>query len=900
MHFISIDKQNRYIPINLETVFPKALRRKIHYSQYDCLSLFPPKLLSLDHQWTLSSMDKIKKSRMTRYWLTYDPASQADANRIKTNILNLTSVGNYSFSTLEERKTLTKNLENFLQKMPKDIQRNYKGDINELISLFLEGIETNVLIYKGFQPYNMKAIFEQQLSDFTLKLTCLALIALTWFFWKRNAVEHPFNEDADAVKNLAPVIFPYLPKGNENLLSNEALAQLQEKHAEKEKDEAHGKLIEARKCYYQTHDYETCGRTCREILSMTYVEPIEKGEAYYLLVKCRENYGYKYEGYYNAAEFIRQAISLNYDKARSEWSTLHLDTLLYCPQSSSYSTEQIVTNTSKENTRLAAFLKTMPQKMQDNQEEYITFVSETTLLTKTLSPSQKIRYLLLDNDFQKNLHDLLFILDQIKNWRMHSDHVTKTSDWSKTQIFLRVREEDCSAVIDTAMKHMDGVSIPLYIIDDSKWKAQYLLSRHPIFYPIRSLREQQLMEIPYTINLNIVTSRSDNLTSWLIREAFWMGCFYYKSLTLNINVISPETNLIDDRLRYTCKGIFGELPDSQDTSKVQIKYYNLTKDTLCSPQFLEQIEQLYDNQNTFNYFIVHTGDDLSNLNFSIKLREWTIAKAMETKKRIDKIELPVIAYHCEDADIAHLSESMVVQLEEHGDRWYNNYSLIPFGMLINRYSYDNLSGGYFEKAAQSAHLQYYGIAPSNAEENDEKEIALADYYSRCYNRDSSMAVALSLPYRLFQTVTSHNGDHIFPTGWNIKNSKAFTDSESIAEMANAFKIENNLDTLTLYEHARWCRWMISRGWSRALPEEVIKYMDAGNPKQQLYIGKLHGCICSLNELQELSEKMFAHYLEKGDSRFAKEKTDFIKSDQSNLRQTAAILQTLWFSKKTKK
>lgn len=47
---------------------------------------------------------------------------------------------------------------------------------------------------------------------------------------------------------------------------------------------------------------------------------------------------------------------------------------------------------------------------------------------------------------------------------MHSDHVTKTSDWSKTQIFLRVREEDCSAVIDTAMKHMDGVSIPFILL----------------------------------------------------------------------------------------------------------------------------------------------------------------------------------------------------------------------------------------------------------------------------------------------------------------------------------------------------------------------------------------------------------------------------------------------------
>ena len=374
-----------------------------------------------------------------------------------------------------------------------------------------------------------------------------------------------------------------------------------------------------------------------------------------------------------------------------------------------------------------------------------------------------------------------------------------------------------------------------------------------------------------------------------------MSCFIYKSLTIQINIFSTEAELIEKRLRYECRGLWGTIPDSKYTSSIKINTIDSLKNGFHSSDLIYVLDKHCLNSQ-FNYFILNIGDDISNLNLGIKIREWSIEKAIKAKSHVDKIELPIITYYCEDPDISHLAESMVVQLEAHGDSWYNNYSLIPFGMLTNRYSYDNLSGGYFERVSQSTHLQYCGVAPRDSESRQE---ALEEYYSRFYNRDSSMAVARSLPYRLFQTSTCSGLDHIIPVGWNITNANAFTNAVSIDDMANDFNSRNNTDELILYEHARWARWMISRGWSSASPDETIQYMDAGNLKQQLYIGRLHPCICDFSELDHLSNIMYDHYLEKGDTRFVDtpfKKKDFTKFDKSNIEQTADIIKTIWFTR----
>ena len=47
--------------------------------------------------------------------------------------------------------------------------------------------------------------------------------------------------------------------------------------------------------------------------------------------------------------------------------------------------------------------------------------------------------------------------------------------WYKIAIYIRVKEDEYSALIDTALKRLGDYTVRVYIIDDNKWAAQYLL-----------------------------------------------------------------------------------------------------------------------------------------------------------------------------------------------------------------------------------------------------------------------------------------------------------------------------------------------------------------------------------------------------------------------------------------
>lgn len=837
------------------------------------------------------SIDTTSKGRISRYWNVYN-SSEPDATRVKNNILSLASSGNHSFESLEGIKTLRKNISQFYGKLAKDVQEDYKKDIEDLISRFLDGIDQSQKIYLGFKNYSLRTVFDEDLKkDFPAKLACLMLIAATWFFWDKNASDTVPPEDVEIVEKLALVIFPYHPKKSDEQTSGQTAEEVRQEKIFQEKKNTEDLLRQARNAFNNNHDYKTCGDNCRKIISSGFVDPLIRGEAYYLLVKCRRDHIYKYAGYYDEELFLRQAISLGYTKASEEWDSLHMNSLMYQPKPSVDEGSWLVFNTSHSSKQVLSFLRTLPKEMRDNWHKISFICSENVEKSKkeleaTVIPERNTRYLLLDNDCDKNFHDLLLILNRMRNIKV---------DWKNIEIFLRTREERYSALIDTALKHMDGQVVRLYLIDDAKWSAQDLLARHPLFYPIRSVKGSELNGKPFKINLNLLCN-NDDLANWLIREAFWMSTFLYTGLTVSINVFSPEVQLIESRLRFECRGMWGALPDADLTSQIKIHFHEIPM--FQSSTLTAKLNKYCFVESAFDYFIVAIGEDITNLDMGIRLREMSISKALHSKIRVDKAESPVIAYQCKDPDIAHLAKKLVVQQENHGDSWFNNYSLISFGTLCDLYHYDNLSGGDFERMAQSAHLQYCGVDP-RTQVNSEREEALESYFNRCYNRDSSMSVALSIPYRLFQTSTK-DLEHIVPTAWDIKNPNAFTDPLSIKELSAAFKDVQNLSSLQIYEHARWSRWMLTRGWSNASPSDTIEYMDAGNPKQQLYISRLHACLCSFDKLSELAEAMEMHYIKNGDTRFVDkngEAKDFTRIDKSSLEHTADILQTVWFPDK---
>ncbi|MDO5133486.1 MAG: hypothetical protein Q4D81_10970, partial [Eubacteriales bacterium] len=680
-------------------------------------------------------------------------------------------------------------------------------------------------------------------------ITCLVTIASVW-----ACLEDIYN-----LEDLLPFIIPNsnIQVSGQNWIS---------KYIDDQKIKAK-KLFDEANALYSKQQYVEAAEKLETITKHNFADDKVLGATYFQLFLCYREHKDAFEGISqnnssNAGKYVFGKTNLRnliqkacdygnshaLERFRSEYSN---DFRLLRPISEIHGKARIIFNCMNKYTD--EFLKSLPVEMQDEkaQKEWIKVAVEKETFIQVLRNYPDSRFLLLDDSVEKNFQNLLYILEEILPDNKKKVSLTDSAlKWYETVVYIRVPEEKFSALIDTALKRLDDYTIRVFIIDDNKRAAQQLLSNCPLFTPIVNIPADKLNNKPVTINFNIISHANEELTEWLVRESFWMGCFHYSMLTLKINIISTDAAHIEQSLRLNCPGIFGEVSGIDGTSKVEIN--SIPVQNTFSPELFKALELLIErNPNAYNYYVVSTESDIDNLDVAIKIREWNIRNIITSGKSPQKNDLPVIAFYCQNTDIAYLSNHLVVQTIDSGNQWFNNYNLISFGTLYDRYSWLEIDGGYMEKMAQCTHLQYSGVEISAS---DKDTIAhLKDYFSRCYNRDSSMAVALSMPYRLFQTKTAA-GSHIVPF-----ESYEHLSSGSIQNLADLFKksIDSNDNEISLlrYEHSRWLRWAISRGWQTASPDEVLSYMKAGNPKHQLYVARMHGCITSLDNLKELSEAM---------------------------------------------
>ena len=382
----------------------------------------------------------------------------------------------------------------------------------------------------------------------------------------------------------------------------------------------------------------------------------------------------------------------------------------------------------------------------------------------------------------------------------------------------------------------------MYILNDSKIAAQQLLSHHPLFYPVRELNLDNMKQTgDKRPLLHFVVIGNSPVTEWLVREAFWMMGFRNNVIRTRITVLAEDGEDVEVSIKGRFPGMSSKNTVIEGMDLPEIKGEDVA---LESADFQRKIQE-YTGETDYCYFAVATDSDDGNLTLAIRVREALIRAAIERRneERLDR--MPPVAFLCRNEEIAWLSKCMVVEKEEYGNAWFNTRALIPFGEISHRYHFNNITGGTFETLAKCIHYQYNQLVPvwglSDSKRVAEEERTLAaekDYYLRQYNQDSSYSIALGMPYRLFQ-FRDANGIQITPTCWNILQSTSYASVDELRLMAARIKTldDTEIRAIAKWEHYRWVRLLLSRGWGAATIEEAVFAYKCRNPRQQMFACK---------------------------------------------------------------
>lgn len=655
------------------------------------------------------------------------------------------------------------------------------------------------------------------------------------------------------------------------------------------------------------HAIKKCCDRCLQILSLSpSVDAKFCGEASYILYKYMKLGHFISPSGETSQKYLELSHRLRYPLAKEDWAA-----------SNTFSIEPLFERAVIENKGICfanaknliseTFSRTVPESWKTETG----FIREYTIdsVAEKMYDDCRFRFLFIDDDHRRNLQDFFALLQLIKESSLESaEHY---------EIFLRHNFDTAKPLVDTALNHLSDCQIAVYILDDDKQAAQQLLSLHPLFYPVKSVNFNLLSKCakqtdkqtksgePLTAFkkpiLNFIILGNTPVAEWLVREAFWMMGFKDNLIENRITILANDGEAFAAGIKSRYPGMIKENLKIKGIDFPMIEGVNFDHH---SPTLYQEMEKEIDRLlrlTPYNYFAVAAESDEENLSLAMKIRELLIRNYVSNSRSQDLLVPPPVAFLCRDDHLSWISKKMIVEEEEEGDRWFNNWNLIPFGEISRQYSFNNITGGTLEELARCIHYQYNGVTTDEVYKRDKNsdgiyghtenwKKATMDYYRRQYNQDSSYSSALSMPYRIFQ-FQDYTGNQIIPPAWDICDPTVFSTvnhlrnlSERLWNFTNNTKRTEQYQAVAEWEHARWVRWMISRGWMPAKMDEVVFAVENGNPRQQLFVAKLHPCICSYEDLKILQNALLTKCnIEK----------DFFTNDLLNIQDTQKLLALEW-------
>ena len=554
--------------------------------------------------------------------------------------------------------------------------------------------------------------------------------------------------------------------------------------------------------------------------------------------------------------YLRTAYRCGYPKALNAWN---IDTVSYCEKLQHDAADEKFTcflNVDAENPIAKIFMATCP---------------ETTKFSH-LADVEKFKngnaiVLLVTENSEKNLSEFLYVLESVKDKPL-----------ATITIFVKATEDKpTQVIIDTALQQFFLVDkekrphLRVEIIDELRDAARFLLARHPIFFPIRNKK------LADEATLKFVVIGDGELAKNLVIEAAHLMSFHKElNITPKIILLSPFGRSLTTELKTVNPELAKQVEESDDVLLPGFAVPPSKKGITLA----EKINELIGSGDALYFAIAFSQYNLNNLKVAITVREIVLRNQIQSDTL--HAEIPV-AFYCPDPDVAFLARRSVVLGEEYKDSptQFNTYALIPFGNRL-RFTYRNLMSNLFSALALTIHLNYCGVTSDT--KPDEIGKYYADYAKKTYNRLSSLTVALSIPYRLFN-YSQLFGMDVFDSDWDIIDENAIFSAsklEALADKINNIPMDDNR-TKKLYqlEHERWIKFMkFSENWIPATMKEVQCYINAGNYRQQCFASAQHPCLTEWKNLEKLSKEI---------SKLLGRAKDFQKSDITSILSTSEIL-----------
>lgn len=741
--------------------------------------------------------------------------------------------------------------------------------------------------------------------DLAYQLSVLSILATTWPYWEALRTNDYHGKDEHKVKNLllsvGEMIFPIsaIPSSREQSLENPA--------------DVKDKYNRAVSLFKEKGDYAASAALFSEIVTEHLTAPNEiLATSYEYLYKC-----------YGISSVRISPIGTKEELRR--WAS-HYGSTDIPPRA--HQIRQKPQPSSSDDIGLCVFNKLDSSKTTSQIFRWITETLPARWKWKTASGSDlsetkftgfKVRFVFINSSYSQNLEDALLILDAVRNHQIAGGDPLM---YQNMEMVIRCQEEEATSLLDTACSFLDRDYPPvkIFLIDEKKRAADYLFAQHPLFYPLTFSFNRCKKDTTGTTLIVVSDNPDTEYVSWLIRDAFWMLPQSSAKIRSKIITLSPNAAEIAAKIAAVCPGLSAFMSiadpisdyreplsapvniDIDDISFPELEYHPVSVNSRAFQAKLENIVR----DDVLPYFVVDSDSDLSAVTLGKRIREILIKKAV-SKHQLGKYssDSTVIAVRIQNPDYAGLTRDLIVPKEtEHDGFWFNDYKLITFGSFKDLFSWDQLTGGAIEFTAQCIHLQY---CSSNDQYDFTKEPSTEDmtsYFHRLYNRDSSFAAAMSLPYRLFEA-------DISPDRWYISNDNAYWGEAERALLAQTFDARLRedeakerpelIERLARYEHTRWCCYMLSMGWLPATQSETVSYINNGVTRHSLQIAKLHPCICSWKDLEYLYRDLHMCYSGAVDA-YGKPRINklfkayrhddpehFQKIDINNIRQTADIL-----------